>query len=274
MNEWTRQAQSLIDDGAWVVSVHVESVRGSAPRDAGTVMLVTAERQFGTIGGGQLEYSAIDAARQWQPASDQARQQTRRVPLGSGCGQCCGGVVTLAYEYWDARNRDELDRRVDTPRPSTAIFGSGHVGRALAQVLITLDHTVMVIDNRAEALQQLPDIGATPVLANNPVDWISHIPEHASVIVMTHDHDLDFALCAELLGRTDWTYFGLIGSRTKARRFEKRLRTAGFSDADWQRIVCPVGQNGPNGKHPGEIAIAIATEMLETRNRQSLRGVA
>ncbi|MEL6235105.1 MAG: XdhC family protein, partial [Pseudomonadota bacterium] len=73
-----------------VVRVVVTGVVGSAPREAGAAMLVWARGQSGTIGGGALEWEAAARARDLLAGSLWARAE-RRLPLGPGLGQCCGG---------------------------------------------------------------------------------------------------------------------------------------------------------------------------------------
>ncbi|MEL7310805.1 MAG: xanthine dehydrogenase accessory protein XdhC [Pseudomonadota bacterium] len=274
MRDWVSHARQAIQRGEQVISISIARVRGSAPRDVGTTMLVTQHRCIGTIGGGQLEFSAIDTARRWLQQTDKAASFERRVPLGSDCGQCCGGVVTLNYRRWTDSRLPEATEADPNPLADVVIFGAGHVGRALAQVLATLDTKVWVVDSRADQLALLTDGVAAPLLAANPLDAIAQCAHGAAVVVMTHDHDLDLALCEALLQRDDWCYLGLIGSRTKARRFDKKLRAAGISDADLSRLTCPIGLPGLTGKHPGEIAVAVTAEILQTARRQILKGVA
>lgn len=90
----------LTDPAAPAVLITVAKVEGSGPREAGAKMLVTAEQEFDTIGGGHLEMRAIDIAREMLngPAV-----RYERFALGPSLGQCCGGVVYLLFERVDAR---------------------------------------------------------------------------------------------------------------------------------------------------------------------------
>ncbi|MEL7022986.1 MAG: xanthine dehydrogenase accessory protein XdhC [Pseudomonadota bacterium] len=275
MRDWVETAREIIASGQCVISISVSQVRGSAPREVGTTMLVSVDQVFGTIGGGRLEFSAIETAHRWlDQAETDAHSFERRIPLGSGCGQCCGGVVTLNYQRWSAEHQPVATDAAGNQRLDVVIFGAGHVGRALAQVLNTLDANVLVVDSRPDQLALLPEGVAAPLLANRPVDAIPRCPDGASVVVMTHDHDLDLSLCEHLLQRCDWRYLGLIGSRTKARRFHKKLRAAGFSESDLSRLICPIGLPGLTGKHPGEIAVAVTAQILQTTRQHALQGVA
>lgn len=88
-----------------VARIAVAETSGSAPREAGTSMLVWADGQSGTIGGGQLELDATEAAR---TALANGETLLRRLPLGPALGQCCGGAVTLVTEVFDATRLQAL----------------------------------------------------------------------------------------------------------------------------------------------------------------------
>ncbi|MEM6818719.1 MAG: xanthine dehydrogenase accessory protein XdhC [Pseudomonadota bacterium] len=273
MTDWRRDAIDALRAGEPSVSVVVDQVRGSAPREAGTVMVVSKDRCFGTIGGGQLEHGAIATARDLLRNAATA-SMVRRIPLGSNCGQCCGGVVTLSFTRREAEDVAELEHTLGSASLNIVIFGAGHVGRALAQVLRPLDATIMVVDSREEQLALLPNGVAQPLLAVDPVAAVDLCPKGAAVIVMTHDHDLDLRLCSALLLQDHWRFVGLIGSRTKARRFRKKLLATGVSERTLEALVCPIGLPMLDGKHPGEIAISVAAQLLKVSQSAVLEGVA
>lgn len=97
MTDWLDAALGCRESGLPAVLVTVAGVRGSAPREAGAAMLVTADDTRGTIGGGQLEYQCTRIASELL-AAPHRRGFLRRFPLGSNCGQCCGGVVDVLFE--------------------------------------------------------------------------------------------------------------------------------------------------------------------------------
>jgi len=88
------------------VLVTVAIVEGSVPREPGARMLVGAARQWGTVGGGHLELRGAQAARAMLAGGEPRRLE--RFPLGPSLGQCCGGVVHLAFELVDAAHREHL----------------------------------------------------------------------------------------------------------------------------------------------------------------------
>lgn len=266
--------KAVVADQGPVTRVVIAQTRGSTPRDAGAAMLLTEQGQIGSIGGGRLEYEAAAWAR--------AHLGVRRVALGPGIGQCCGGAVTLVAERISARVLATLDgpvwlRRVagDAPCPPAlarhaavdvaleqgwlserltpaatpvVIHGAGHVGRALSRVLTPLPgFDVTLADPREDAL---PD----------PRDALTRAPDQAAHIIVTHDHALDLDLCHRALSRP-CGFVGLIGSATKWARFRKRLTTLGHDPAQIDRIHCPIGTPAL-GKHPQAIAIGVAQALL------------
>lgn len=154
-----------------------------------------------------------------------------------------------------------------------ALFGAGHVGTAVATALSALDCNVRWIDSRRKVFRQVPT-NVRAIEADDPPLEVAAMPPGSFYLVMTHSHALDLALCERILRRDDIAYCGLIGSLTKRRRFEKRLRSVGFDDAALARLVCPIGVRGISGKKPAEIAVATAAELLQARERrsQSARG--
>lgn len=102
MNAWlTNVAQPA-------VLVTVAIVEGSGPRETGARMLVTRTGQFDTIGGGHLELCAVDLARAMLDDPTAATSRLERYALGPTLGQCCGGVVHLAFEVVDEALRAVL----------------------------------------------------------------------------------------------------------------------------------------------------------------------
>ncbi|MGH8166209.1 MAG: XdhC family protein, partial [Woeseiaceae bacterium] len=106
MKRWIDSLRLLRENGEDAVLVTVMDVRGSAPRECGAKMLVTATDLIGTIGGGQLEYQCTKLAcqRLREPGVAKPQAVVQRFPLGSNCGQCCGGVVEVLFEKLSAGN--------------------------------------------------------------------------------------------------------------------------------------------------------------------------
>lgn len=237
------------------VIVTLAEARGSTPREAGAWMLVTAEDTAGTIGGGQLEWKAIQAARRLLDEGGYAL--TLDLPLGPLLQQCCGGHVTVALErVRDAGLLAAMAERARSALPVVALFGAGHVGRAVVRALAALPCRVRWADSRGAFPDPLPDgVAVAP-------PEMAEVPAGAFVLVMTHSHPQDLELVEAALRRDDVAWIGLIGSSTKRRRFEGQLRARGVAPAAIGRLVCPIGIRGIEGKQPAVIAASVAAQLL------------
>ncbi|MDH0290665.1 xanthine dehydrogenase accessory protein XdhC [Pseudomonas sp. GD04087] len=235
------------------VLVTIIEERGSTPRNAGSKMVVSADKLYDTIGGGHLEFKAMAIAREML-LNREREPKLERFSLGASLGQCCGGATVLLFEP------------MGQPQAHIAVFGAGHVGRALVPLLASLPCKVRWIDSReAEFPDHIPE-GVTRAINEEVIDEIDEMPAGSYYIVMTHNHALDLELTAKILERNDFTYFGLIGSDTKRAKFEHRLRDRGFAADTVQRMRCPMGISEVKGKLPVEIAVSIAGEVIATYN--------
>lgn len=244
--------------GEAAIVICIDDAFGSTPREAGATMIVSATEAHGTIGGGQLEFHAIDAARAMIAHGDDHRALD--IPLGPHLGQCCGGRVTLALQRADdaqlaALQRAEATRDADAPH--ILIFGAGHTGRALAASLALLPAKTTLIDDRDGLFGHLPAAIATRLI-DDPIVAITDAPAQSAFLVMTHSHALDYALTDAALRRDDACYVGMIGSITKRVRFEKWFLQRNGRRDQLARLICPIGGQTSQDKRP-EIIAAIAT---------------
>lgn len=257
------------EQAPWV-RVTLSRVRGSAPREQGTFMLVGASQTRGSIGGGNLEYKAIATARQlrqcWAAGGD-AQPHVESHALGPALGQCCGGHVTLRFE---AEGKGELP--IPAPLFHLQLYGAGHVGRALVRALRPLPCHIDWIDEREQEFPPeafAPDTSAEwpstlhALAVDAPEAEIASAPPGTFYLVMTHSHDLDFRLGETILRRADIGWFGLIGSATKRARFLRRWRERGVPAQALEQLVCPVGIPGISGKAPEIIAASVAAQLLQ-----------
>jgi len=267
MNRQTRDtAQRWLHEARAAVVVEVTQALGSAPREAGTRMLVSETEAVGTVGGGHLELKAIERAREMLRTSEFG-PCTEHFPLGPALGQCCGGAVTLAYHALDAQ---ALARWPESaPLFHLQLYGAGHVGRAIATLLATLDVAVDWIDERE---QEFP---ATTTLGTPWPDRIRRVCVDAVegevrlarpgtfYLVLTHNHDLDLRITEAILRRGDFAYLGLIGSKTKQRRFIHRFEQRGIDPESIARMTCPIGIQPIAGKEPELIAVGVVAQLLQ-----------
>lgn len=244
------------------VLVEVTATQGSAPREAGTRMLVSTDHVIGTIGGGHLEWQAIADARQMLNQTSPAHSETRHVALGPTLGQCCGGALDLSFTPLAAHHVDQWPELA--ARFWLQLYGAGHVGRALIRLLTDIPCHVQWIDEReSEFPAGPPEPPHIERLCVEPVEAeVRLAPAGAFFLVMTHSHDLDLALSTAILQRGDFAYFGLIGSQTKRARFVKRFEQRGIANDLVARMTCPIGIPGITGKEPEVLAIAIAAQLL------------
>jgi xanthine dehydrogenase accessory factor len=259
------QTQEEITSTQDTVLVTVHATQGSVPREAGAWMAVGADSVAGTIGGGHLEFEAIAEAR--RRLAGGTGEATMRFALGPSLGQCCGGVVQLRFERAGRAKLAARQRALTASHAPLALFGGGHVGRALVRVLAPLPFAVTWIDSRDEIFP--PD---TPSHVHcehsDPVHAaVASLAPHSRVLIMSFSHAEDLDVVAACLRRLrdhgDLLYVGLIGSKTKWATFRHRLEERGFHKQELAQVTCPIGVPGIPGKEPEVIAVAVAAQLLQ-----------
>jgi xanthine dehydrogenase accessory factor len=293
MADWTGHAREALGRGPAAL-VTILATEGSAPRGPGARMVVTETGLEGSIGGGRLEHQAMAQARSIL-SLDPGSWRIQDYPLGPLLGQCCGGRVRLLVERlervpegegpFEVTLSDRVERRLLNregpqalgargPLPTSGarflepvesdslpvyLYGAGHVGRAIAARAAGLPLHVAWYDGRAE-MAETPGV----VLSDEDamVAGAAEAPGEAAVLIMTHDHGLDYRLVAAALGGQAG-FVGLIGSKTKRARFLSRLAADGVDSA---RLTCPIGLPGISGREPEVIAIATLAQLLTLRS--------
>jgi xanthine dehydrogenase accessory factor len=253
--QWLEALTVAERDNQPAVLVTVLAAKGSTPREAGAKMVVCSGGLAGTIGGGNLEHQCEAAARTLL-ATGAEGPSTRDFPLGPALGQCCGGHVTVLFEV------------LRPPKLQIALFGAGHVGKALVKLLADLPCRVNWIDPRPEALPTSLPPNIIPLRTAQPAQAVATLTPGSVVLVMTHDHALDFEIVAAALSRSNLQTVGLIGSDTKRARFASRLTRQGI---DPRRLICPIGLPGIEGKEPAIVAISVAAQILQLHPPSSQR---
>ena len=245
--------------------VTVQSTRGSVPREVGAWMAVFAEETLGTVGGGHLEFDAIARARTL--AREPGTDEVQRYALGPNLGQCCGGEVYLRFEHVTAADTVRLTATLRQTGLPLALFGGGHVGRALIDILGKLPFQVRWIDSRDEIFP-----AAVPANVqcehSDPVDRaVAELPPASRVLIMSFSHAEDLDIVAACLKRQrqqgDLPFIGLIGSQTKWASFRQRLLGKGFTEEELTRVTCPIGVPGIADKRPEVIAVSVAAQLLQ-----------
>jgi xanthine dehydrogenase accessory factor len=267
------------------VLVSIEATQGSVPREAGTWMAVFANELVGTIGGGHVEFEAIAEARVLLKSKVTVEPSPKRYVLGPSLGQCCGGVMTLCYEkysclgnkYAGYNQNKSLNLIFNSipvqKRQNVALFGGGHVGKAIVNILSTLPMQVMWIDSRDEIFPvELPENVVCE--HSDPVQAaVNDLAAGSHVLIMSFSHAEDLDIVAACLlrqrERADLHFIGLIGSKTKWATFRHRLEDRGFSEAELAYVTCPIGVDGVKGKEPEVIAVSVAAQLLKLRSVSS-----
>lgn len=225
---------------------------GSAPSTPGQKLFVAANGQArGTVGGGAVEREVLTALLEMAKASHVAdtKHDTRNFRLGPELGMCCGGSVDVLLEPI-------------VPLDVVLIVGGGHVATATGPLLASLGFAVTVCDAREEwgVEARIPNV--TCVVGEYD-DVGKAFPTRAALLVMTHDHALD-QQAIEWGLRRGFSFVGGVGSRAKAKRTRDRLEAKGVSNEDRERVRMPIGVD-IGARLPGEIAVAIAAELIARR---------
>ncbi|WP_170374182.1 xanthine dehydrogenase accessory protein XdhC [Ruegeria atlantica] len=289
-----------------VTRVVIAAIKGSSPREVGAAMLVWKDGQSGTIGGGVLEYEAAQAART-QIVSSRLTHHALGPDMGQCCGgavslfsevfdanavdalddtviarTAAGGDMPLSVKRLLAAARGQgiapdpqlidgwMVEPVHKPARNLWIWGAGHVGRALVDVLAPLpDLAITWVDTAPERFPNTVPNGVTVVPVAKPAELVRHAPTNAEHLVLTYSHNLDLELCNRLLSH-DFRFAGLIGSATKWARFRSRLAALGHIPERINRITCPIGDPGL-GKHPQMIAVGVAADLLRPARQNELK---
>lgn len=249
-----------LEDG--VIIATLTRTEGSTPREAGALMIIGLSGITGSIGGGQLEFHAIDVARAMLDSGDIFRELD--LPLGPQMGQCCGGRVLVRLERATRAHVDTLaakERQGENEKPVILVFGAGHTGRALVKALCLLPFAVTLIDDRDGVFDSLPENIDCRHL-DDPVTALADLPANAACVIMTHSHALDYRLTEATLRRGDMAYVGLIGSATKRAGFASGFRRSGGTAEELDRLNCPIGGGAVRDKRPEVIAALVAAELI------------
>jgi xanthine dehydrogenase accessory factor len=231
-----------------VDGVMVSTTNGIA---AAGKLVVASNRAFGSVGG-SVEAQVTALARRMLTSGD----GPRLLPLGDG-----EAALTVLLEPVRANEF------------AIVLFGAGHVGRALVRILADLPCRITWVDEREDEFPRDVPENVRVVCTDTPESEVDAATPATHFLVMTHSHALDEALAERILRRNDCAWFGLIGSLTKRRMFERRMERRGMPAARFTSMICPIGVPGIPGKEPAVIAVAVAAELLQVRAR-AVAGVA
>lgn len=247
---WLEACQQLAQLGQSYAIATVVAYVGSVPRETGSKMVISDSGQFDTIGGGNLEYQVIQAARKGLKNKSHALH-IERFALSADLGQCCGGAVQIMFEYFQ------------TQTPNVVIFGAGHVCHALSTITSELPCHTIVIDNRADWIDSIKEInGIETQFIEDPTSAVATLPDQSHIVIMTQDHSLDYELARLCLEENRFQYIGLIGSEGKNQRFRYRLSEQLINQNLLAKLICQIGLSNVKGKLPMQVAVSIAGQLI------------
>lgn len=260
---WLQAVEKLRAERRAGVLVTLVAVRGHAPRDAGAKMVVAADATWDSVGGGNVEATAVARARAMLASGDTTPATVTldlsdRAPGEHGV-QCCGGEVTVLLEPL-------------VVRPAVAVFGVGHVGLELARILARHDLDLHLTDSRPgqladDVLAPLADADARLHVHHEavlPELVLAELPPGTHVLVMTHDHAEDLALLDAALRARHLGPIGVIGSSAKWARFRRSLVADGHPAEAVDAVATPIGLPSLEGKDPATIAVSVAAALLQS----------
>lgn len=253
--DWLSACQWLTQQGEPYCIATVLADVGSVPRSSGSKMVISATHQFATLGGGSLEFEVIEKARKGLREANQD-VCVERFSLAADLGQCCGGAVQVLFEFMQIN------------QPRVVIFGAGHVCRSLTSILKELPCHITVADSREEWLEPIEVEGISTLLLDNPTKALESISSDSHLVIMTHDHALDYELTYKALEKGAFPYIGLIGSESKKKRFEFRLKEQLSDGALLEQLTCPIGKPDIQGKLPMQVAVSISAQLMEYFQKQ------
>ena len=247
-----------------IVKAKIFNVKGSSPNKINDIMLISNDTIFGTIGGGNLEYLVVNEAKIL--IDNKINKKSLNIPLGPGIGQCCGGYVQIKLSlHQNSSEALKNEKLYDEKNTNLYIFGAGHIGQALISKLENINFNTFLIDSREDFLKMTNINNINYLLSKKPWEIVHRLKDNSYFVVLTHSHDYDLKILNEVL-KKNFTFLGLIGSKTKKNRFFKRLIDNGHNKSLVEKIECPIGINIGNSKEPDEIAFSIITRLISIKN--------
>jgi xanthine dehydrogenase accessory factor len=251
MPEFYSYLGEQLKNGRKAVLCIVVKTSGSTPRKAGARMIVFSDSSiYGTIGGGMVEKMVIDDA--MVLLEKPAEVLLKSYDLTRDSHMHCGGNMEVFFE--PIGNKSQL-----------YIFGSGHVGNALAGMASWLGFNVTLFDNREEMRGTNPP-GTKQIIGDYHQLAEELMPGTNDYLVsLTHGHAFDEEVVAACANKA-FAYIGMIGSRKKVALAKKRFAEEfNIPENLIERIDMPIGIP-INAETPAEIAVSILAKLIDVKN--------
>ena len=247
-----------------LIKAKVMNALGSTPNKIDDFMLIADNDIFGTIGGGTLEFQVINESKKL--LINNKKENILKIPLGPGIGQCCGGYVQIKLSlHKNSSEALKTEKLYDDNIANLYIFGAGHIGQALITKLENINFNIFLIDSREDFLKMTNFNNINYLLSKKPWEIVTRLKDNSYFVILTHSYDYDLKILNEVL-KKNFTFLGLIGSKTKKNKFFKRLIENGHNKSLVETIECPIGINIGNSKDPDEIAFSIITRIISIKN--------
>jgi len=255
------ELMNIKNAGKAAVLVTVVEVKGEGPVEVGKKMVVSeTEEAFGTVGGGALEYHAREYCKE---VIKTRQSEMKKYLLNEGkviedattLPMVCGGVVTLFFEYVGFSNY-------------IYVFGGGHVGQALTNVLKTLNYHVTMIDEREEVYQQFQKADVKYHMSFTDFLEEKSLKEDSFVVICTPSHKHDYNVINKII-ELDLKpkYMGMLCSPKKLKEYLDKTKEEFDREINLDNFYSPIGLNLGGGS-PEEIAISITAEIMAIANNK------
>ncbi len=247
--------------GIPLIIVSVVEKSGDGPVEVGKKMIVTKDdHAFGTVGGGALEYNARELCKDLLKSRKSIMKtyllnEGKVVENMETLPMTCGGVVKLFFEYIG-------------PKEFIYIFGAGHVGQALTNILKTMNFHVTVVDEREAVINQF--IGGDKVVNMPFVEYIEKkgLEENSFVVVCTPSHKHDYNVINKVIEKQiALKYIGMLCSTEKLKDYLGKTYQLHGKKIDLSNFYSPIGLDLGGGS-PEEIAISITSEILAISHKK------
>ncbi len=244
------------------ILITVTQKEGHGPQIPGAKLLVCSDdRKIGTIGGGTLEHTAINEAKELIKSKKSISKkyildEDNQITDGVKTGMMCGGSITLFYDYIGTKEQ-------------VIIFGSGHVGKSLAYYLKPLDFDTLLIDTREEILDTVDFCQKCQILNYNEIPYDKLSLENSYIVITTHSHEFDYKVLKSIYeSGIKPKYIGMIASKKKSEKMIQNLVSDLNKKPNFDYLYTPIGLK-IGGSSPQEIALSIASELQTIKYNQS-----